>query len=190
MTKPDISGRMVKWAMELGKFDLKFQTRMTIKVQAFADFVVEIIGEQQREENQGWLLHVDSSSNVSNGGTWIFLQGPWAIEIEVAVKLSFEVTNNDAEHEALITGLNMALDGGVRQLDAYTDSQMVAMQVEGTYETREWVMIQYLRKVKELMGKFERYQLHRCLERKISKQMHYQSLAQWFQGLRNESSGY
>ncbi|KAL0286766.1 UNVERIFIED_CONTAM: hypothetical protein Sradi_7140000 [Sesamum radiatum] len=49
MAKPDVSDRMVKWAVELGEFDIEFQTRMTIKDQVFADFVVEIAGEQQQE---------------------------------------------------------------------------------------------------------------------------------------------
>ncbi|KAL0305012.1 UNVERIFIED_CONTAM: hypothetical protein Scaly_3000100 [Sesamum calycinum] len=66
IAKPDVSGRMVKWAVELGEFDIEFQTRTAIKAQVFAYFVVEIVGERQ-QENQSWFLHVDGSSNVSKG---------------------------------------------------------------------------------------------------------------------------
>ncbi|KAL0304720.1 UNVERIFIED_CONTAM: hypothetical protein Sangu_3068400 [Sesamum angustifolium] len=50
----------------------------------------------------------------------------------------------------------MVLDAGVKQLDVYTDSQLVAMQIEGSHEMREWSMIRYLRKVKHLMSKFDK----------------------------------
>ncbi|KAL0434642.1 UNVERIFIED_CONTAM: hypothetical protein Sradi_0172100 [Sesamum radiatum] len=65
-----------------------------------------------------------------------------------------------AEYEALIYGLQTTLDGGVKEVDVYTDSQLVAMQVEGIYESREWSVVQYLRKVKEMMAKFDRCQIH------------------------------
>ncbi|XP_011092658.1 uncharacterized protein LOC105172780 [Sesamum indicum] len=92
----------------------------------------------------------------------IFLQGPDGveIEIEIAVRLSFPATNNEAEHEALIQDLQTTFDGGVKQLDVYTDSQLVAAQVQGSYETREWTMTQYLAKVKKLMEKFDRCAVH------------------------------
>ncbi|KAL2228546.1 UNVERIFIED_CONTAM: Retrovirus-related Pol polyprotein from transposon gypsy [Sesamum indicum] len=103
MSRPDTSGRMVKWAVELGEFDIEFQTRSAVKAQVFADFLIELVGEQ----------------------------------------LNFLATNNEAEYEALIQGLQTAWDEGIRQGDVYTDSQLVAMQVKGTYETREWSMTQY-----------------------------------------------
>ncbi|KAL2246198.1 UNVERIFIED_CONTAM: Gag-Pol polyprotein [Sesamum indicum] len=82
--------------------------------------------------------------------------GPNGAKVEVAVRLNFPATNNEAEYEALIQGLQTALDGGIRQVDGYTDSQLVAMQVQGTYETRKWSMTQYLARVKEMMKKFDR----------------------------------
>ncbi|KAL0312140.1 UNVERIFIED_CONTAM: hypothetical protein Sradi_5613300 [Sesamum radiatum] len=97
---------------------------MTIKAQVFADFLEEIACKQQ-QEIQDWLLHVDGSSNASKGSAWSFFQGPWGIKIEVAVKSSFQATNNEAKYETHIIGLNTTLDGGLRQLDAYIDSQLV-----------------------------------------------------------------
>ncbi|XP_011069647.1 uncharacterized protein LOC105155469 [Sesamum indicum] len=155
MSKPDTSGRMIKWAVELGEFDIEFQTRNAIKAQVFADFLVEFAGEQPQKEER-WLLHVDGSSTSKNGRAGIYLQGPDGAEIEIAVRLDFPATNNEAEYEALIQGLQTAIDGGIRQVDVYTDSQLVAMQVQGTYETREWSMTQYQARVKEMMKKFDR----------------------------------
>ncbi|KAL0400313.1 UNVERIFIED_CONTAM: Ribonuclease HI [Sesamum radiatum] len=149
-------GRLVKGAVELGEYDVEYQNRTAIKAQVLADFVVEFVGEQVQEEKGGWLLHVDGSSNANNGGVGILLQGPNGLEIEVAARLSFPATNNKAEYEALILGLQLAREAGARDLNVCTNSQLVAMQIEGMYETRERTMTQYLAKVREQMECFNK----------------------------------
>ncbi|KAL0356123.1 UNVERIFIED_CONTAM: Retrovirus-related Pol polyprotein from transposon opus [Sesamum radiatum] len=114
MTRPDASGRLVKWAVELGEYDIEYQSRTAVKAQVLADFVVEFAGDPAQEEKGGWLMHVDGSSNTNNGGVGIWLQGPAGVEIEVAAKLSFAATNNEAEYEALILGLQLAQEAGAR----------------------------------------------------------------------------
>jgi ribonuclease HI len=47
------------------------------------------------------------------------------------VHLEFKTTNNMAEYEALIFGLNTALSLGVRQLLVKCDSQLIIEQVKG-----------------------------------------------------------
>ena len=39
--KADFTGRILKWAVELGQYDIKFHPRTAIKAQALADFVAE-----------------------------------------------------------------------------------------------------------------------------------------------------
>ncbi|KAL5583458.1 hypothetical protein UlMin_015900 [Ulmus minor] len=41
LQKPDTSGRLAKWSIELGEFDIPFKPRTAIKGQAFADFIAE-----------------------------------------------------------------------------------------------------------------------------------------------------
>ncbi|KAL0416659.1 UNVERIFIED_CONTAM: hypothetical protein Slati_3497800 [Sesamum latifolium] len=82
-------------------------------------------GEHEEQRREGWMLHVDGSSTSSAGGEGILLQGLGGVQIEVAAKLDFPTTNNEAEYEALAIGLKMALDAGVRELDVYTDSQLI-----------------------------------------------------------------
>ncbi len=46
-------------------------------------------------------------------------------------------TNNVAEYEALIAGLEMALDRGVERLDVFLDSELVVRQVSGQYKVKD-----------------------------------------------------
>ena len=39
--KPDLTGRMLQWAIELREFGIEFQPRLSMKGQVMADFVLE-----------------------------------------------------------------------------------------------------------------------------------------------------
>ena len=46
-------------------------------------------------------------------------------------------TNNVAEYQALIAGLEIALDRGVERLDVFVDSELVVRQVNGQYKVKD-----------------------------------------------------
>ncbi|KAL2246102.1 UNVERIFIED_CONTAM: Retrovirus-related Pol polyprotein from transposon [Sesamum indicum] len=161
MSRSEAFGRLIKWAVELGQYDIDYQPRTAQKAQVLADFMVELSSDQKEPETveqpcSKWMLHVDGSSNANNEGAGILIQGPKGVEIEVAVRLSFPVTNNEAEYEALILGLKLAHEAGARDLEVFTDSQLIALQIDGTYEMRERTMSSYKKVVQRLMGRFEK----------------------------------
>ncbi|KAL0416783.1 UNVERIFIED_CONTAM: hypothetical protein Slati_3510200 [Sesamum latifolium] len=53
----------------------------------------------------------------------------------------------------------MAHEAGARHLLAYSDSQLVVKQVEGTYEAKEKSMVQYLQQIAELRTSFKSFQI-------------------------------
>ncbi|KAL0431116.1 UNVERIFIED_CONTAM: hypothetical protein Sradi_0737600 [Sesamum radiatum] len=55
--------------------------------------------------------------------------------------------------------MRMAHEARARHLLAYSDSQLIVKQVEGTYEAKEESMIQYLQQIKELKASFDRFQI-------------------------------
>ena len=61
LQKPYVTGRMVRWAVELSEFDIQYEPRGSIKGQVYADFVAELSpgGEQEVEAGSRWLLSVD-----------------------------------------------------------------------------------------------------------------------------------
>ncbi|GJU86809.1 reverse transcriptase domain-containing protein [Tanacetum coccineum] len=71
----------------------------------------------------------------------------------------FEATNNEAEYEALIAGLRIAEQMGVKNLQANVDSRLVANQVNGSYIAKESGMVQYLDKVKTLAKSFKEFSI-------------------------------
>ncbi|KAL0420627.1 UNVERIFIED_CONTAM: hypothetical protein Slati_3085600 [Sesamum latifolium] len=88
-------------------------------------------------QDQKWLLHVDGSSTAQGSGAGIVITTPQGEDLEFAMKFSFKASNNEAEYEALVIGMRMAHETGARHLLAYSDSQLVVKQVEGTYEAKE-----------------------------------------------------
>ena len=66
LQKPDVAGRMVRWAVELSEFDIQYEPRGSIKGQVYADFVAKLSpggDSQEVEVGAQWTLSVDGSSN-------------------------------------------------------------------------------------------------------------------------------
>ncbi|GAV58308.1 RVT_3 domain-containing protein [Cephalotus follicularis] len=161
LVKPDTSGRLVKWSVELDKFDVKFETRLEIKSQVLTDFVgdntlMECMEENSLEEEKGlWKLSVDGSSCISGSGAGLVLTSPDGWTLEYALRFGFKATNNEAEWEALITGLTITKHLEVQKIKASSDSQLVVALVSGEYEVREDSMAKYLAHVQSLKSVFQ-----------------------------------
>ncbi|GKV00924.1 hypothetical protein SLEP1_g13532 [Rubroshorea leprosula] len=128
--KPKCSGRLIKWAVELGEFELTFQQRSAIRAQALADFIVECtsIHSDSQFEVDSWILYVDGASSNKGSGAGALLLGPEGYRSEHALKFNFDATNNMAEYEALLLSLQLATELKVEAIQIYSDSQLVVNQ--------------------------------------------------------------
>jgi len=57
-------------------------------------------------------MHVDDSSNPLRASAGVVLEGPGNVLIEQPLRFSIKTSNNQAEYEAIIAGLNLARDVG------------------------------------------------------------------------------
>ena len=158
--KPETSGRLMKWAIELSEFDIRYRPKIAIKGQVLADFVMEFASSEPARDAQvttdpsTWKLYVDGASNAQGSGSGLILTSPEGIDIEYALRFGFHASNNEAEYEAVIARLNLAHSLEVDQLEVYSDSQLVVRQIEDTYEAKSKTMVLYLQKVRDLLKKF------------------------------------
>ena len=104
-------------------------------------------------------MYVDGASNHNSVGAGVLLISPEGVLHEQAIRLEFSASNNEAEYEALLAGLHEALELGVSDLTAFSDSQLVVGQMTGEYEARDDRMGQYLSKAKELVARFANFSL-------------------------------
>ena len=71
------------------------------------------------------------------------------------VRLDFPTTNNEAEYEALVVGLDLAKAAGAASVVIYCNSQVVANQVNGDYECKGERMKRYLDQVRKMVDDLE-----------------------------------
>ncbi|GAU39725.1 hypothetical protein TSUD_144910 [Trifolium subterraneum] len=154
LARPDMVGRMLKWSLELAKFDISFESRKALKAQVLADFVAEMTTSTTSEKNK-WTIFVDGSSNSQGSGAGIILENGDGVLIEVSLGLSFPMTNNQAEYEDFLAGLRLAEDMRAEEIRIFTDSQLVASQVSGEYQTKEERLLEYLNLIREKLAKFK-----------------------------------
>ncbi|XP_075651592.1 uncharacterized protein LOC142622063 [Castanea sativa] len=121
MSSPEAAGRMALWAVK---------------------------PSQGPEEVPQWSIHIDESSNKQVGGAGVVLYTLKGDKIECMIRLNFPMTNNEAEYEALIAGLDLAKAAGAKNVVEYCDSQVITSQVNDNYECKSERMKRYLEEVK------------------------------------------
>jgi len=119
----DASERLLKWAVELSRYDVAFEPRRAIKAQALADFIAESTTPAEKESQlQPWHLYVDGSSTKDGSGAGLIIESPGRTRYEHALKFMFKASNNEAEYEALIAGLELCYTAGADHVQAFSDS--------------------------------------------------------------------
>ena len=151
----DYTGRVAKWGTILGAFDIKYMPRTSVKGQVLADLVAEFtecpeeaeMGDKALDERlvgvasiQGlppWELYVDGAANQRGSGVGLVLVSPEKITIEKSLRLNFLATNNEAEYESLLKGMEMVQKMGGKTVRVFSNSKLVVGQVRGDLEKRD-----------------------------------------------------
>ncbi|XP_019246363.1 PREDICTED: uncharacterized protein LOC109226013 [Nicotiana attenuata] len=167
--KPELSGRLAKWAIELGGYDIEYQPRTAIKSEILADFVADfspaIVPEVEKDlllksgtSSGVWTLFTDGATNVRGSGLGIVLRPPVGGIIRQSIKTT-KLPNNEAGYEAMIACLDLAKGLGAEIVEEKCDSLLVVSQVNGSYEAREDRMQRYLDKIQIALRHFKEWTL-------------------------------
>ncbi|XP_075515309.1 uncharacterized protein LOC142549950 [Primulina tabacum] len=145
MTHSEVSGRMIKWTIELGEYNIEYKPRVAIKAQALSDFLSEMI---QPEEEEVWRVFVDGTSSLVGCGVGVVIISPPGENIKLALRIDSRVTNNEAEYEAVLAGIRAAWEVGASRIILYSDSQLITQQIKGVYEAKDDRMLKYLQLIR------------------------------------------
>ncbi|GKD92990.1 reverse transcriptase domain-containing protein [Tanacetum coccineum] len=166
LNKPEVSGKLAKYAIELGAYNIAYIPRIAVKGQVLVDFINEVPVETRQLEicnvtGEGgpavWTLYTDGTSSQKGVGAGLVLIDPSGMEYTYAVRLTFPSTNNEAEYEALLDGLRMAQKMKVQGLDVKVDSKLVVCQMNGEFVASSEGMAKYLAKAKEHASAFKKF---------------------------------
>ena len=90
-----------------------------------------------------WKMSFDGSHIQNRASACILFVTPHGYTIPNSYKLLFPCTNNIVEYEALTNGIKMALEWRITKLHIYRDSQLVIIQVNNEYQTKDDKLLPY-----------------------------------------------
>jgi ribonuclease HI len=91
--------------------------------------------EEVKEErvNEIWYLHFDGGFSRTRKGAGIVIESPSGHEFKFAYRLKFDATNNVAGYEALLLGLELCKDMGVKSMNIKGDSDLAIQQLKNKF---------------------------------------------------------
>lgn len=98
---------------------------------------------------------VNWSYSEQRFGAGLVMQSPEGPEISYAVKFDFQLTNNQAEYEAFITGIRLAHALRAEKVEIQVNSQVVCNQFNENFQARGEKMELDLNKAKQIIGLFQ-----------------------------------
>jgi ribonuclease HI len=152
-----VAGRIAKWSVELMGETLAYAPCKVVKSQILADFVAERTDTQlplPQIQVECWTLYFDGSVMKTGEGAGLLFVSPLKEHMRYAVRLHFPASNNMAEYEALLCGLRIAIETGIKRLDVRGDSQLGIDQVMKNASCHDDEMEAYCNAVRALEDKF------------------------------------
>ncbi|CAL2247008.1 unnamed protein product [Prunus armeniaca] len=155
LQKPETFGRLVKWAIELGEFDIHYKPRQATKGQAVADFISEFT-EPHTLASLQIAIKPTPISNQGCGADLVLISSDKVV-LKYALRFKFHPSNNEAEYEALLAGLRLAKEMSVKQIQIFSDLQLVVHQVNQDFTAKDVSMTAYLQHTRHLLTTFNAY---------------------------------
>ncbi|XP_045809861.1 uncharacterized protein LOC123904219 [Trifolium pratense] len=131
---------------------------LAIKGQIVADFIVDhsaIESPQNYIALEPWTLYFDGSRHQHGTGIGILIISPQKIPTKFKYRINGICSNNEAEYEALIAGLEILLSLGARDVKIKGDSELVLKQLTKEYKCIKEHLIRYFVIANALLKRFD-----------------------------------
>ena len=147
--KPDLSGKMAPWPIELSEYVIQYRPRLSKKGQVLAYFIAKLPqSEAHPDSSDWWILNIDGTSRQTGAGIDLQLRSLSWDKIELAILLGFCASNNESKYEAILAELELVATLSADKLLIRRDSQLVVGQVNEEFESRDPRIAKYASRVK------------------------------------------
>ncbi|XP_050908050.1 uncharacterized protein LOC127121638 [Lathyrus oleraceus] len=159
--KPTVTERITRWQMLLTEYDIQYVTQKATKGSVLADHLAHRPMEDYQpiqfdfpdedvmvikycetpgpdegpEPGSQWKLIFDGASNAKGNDIGVVITSPTGYHVPFTTRLCFTCTNNMAEYEACILGLDKAINLRIKILEVYRYSALVFNQIKGEWGT-------------------------------------------------------
>jgi ribonuclease HI len=83
-----------------------------------------------------WTTFFDGACTKESAGAGVVFISPSKKTSHLSFKINFKVTNNIAEYEALLLGLNAANERDIKKLQVFGDADLIIQQVNKSFQAK------------------------------------------------------
>ena len=105
-------------------------------------------------------MYFDGSVKLDRGGAGVLFISPKGEQLKYVFQILFKVSNNEAEYEALLHGLHLAVSLDIKRQLVYGDSVLVVQQVNKESDINKDTMDAYVKEIRKLENKFSGLEIH------------------------------
>ncbi|KAL0290630.1 UNVERIFIED_CONTAM: hypothetical protein Sangu_2566600 [Sesamum angustifolium] len=166
MAKPLLSDRLARWYLQLQQFEITYVPQKSVKEQVLEDFLADHPMPTEWELSDDlpdqdvlvievtppWKMYFDGASHKEGAGTGVVFVTSEGEVLPYLFTLTQNCSNNVAEYQALILGLEIVVDAKQLPLKVYRDSQLVVNQLLVLYEVKKPELFPHHNYAKRLKG--------------------------------------
>jgi ribonuclease HI len=118
-----------------------------------------IVQSTEVGEDDLWSMFFDGACTKETVGAGVVFISPSKETTHLSFKLDFKVTNNIAEYEAFLLGLNVAKEMKIKRLQAYGDVDLIIQQVNKSFQAKHVRLKAYRDEVLNLIDAFTEFKI-------------------------------
>ncbi|XP_009784278.1 uncharacterized protein LOC107783815 [Nicotiana tabacum] len=176
MSKLVLNDRLARWYLQFQQFEIVYIPQKAVKGQALADFLAyhpipddwKLTDELPDEDvmvievQPPWKMYFDGAAHREGAGAGVVFVTSQGEVLPYSFTLTQHCTNNVAEYQALILGLEMAVEMRQLQLHIFGDSELVINQLLGSYKVKKPELRRYYDYAQKLIGWLGNTQITIC----------------------------